>query len=88
MEQVTLSKPAAFSSNSEISPKINIAVDLAKLWTEGKPLINQKLKEFNIRIKTFKEMAWIKDYFRLFKNYKYINKTIKDPINQPGPFMP
>ena len=48
---------------------------------EGKPLINQELKEFNIRIKTFKEIIQIKDHFYLFKNYKHTNKVIKDFIN-------
>ena len=81
MGQITLGEPAASSSDSEISPEINTVADLVKLWAEGRPLTNQKLKELNVKIKTFKEIVRIKDCLRLLKNCKRISKVIKDPIN-------
>jgi len=36
--QVVVDEPAVSSSDSEISPEINTAADLAKLQTEGRPL--------------------------------------------------
>ena len=78
LEQIALGKPAASSFNSEISPEINTAADLAKLWTEGRPLTNQKLKELSARVKTFEEMAWIEDCFYLFENCKRTSEVIED----------
>ena len=87
MGQITLNEPITFNFNLEINPEINITADLIKLWTERRPLTNQKLKELSVRIKTFKEITWIKDHFYLLENHKYTSKTIEDPINQLGPFM-
>jgi hypothetical protein len=87
-EQVALGERAASSSDSETSPGINTAADLAKLRMEGRPLTNQKLKELSARVKTFEEMARIEDRLRLLENRKRTSEAIEDPINQPGPSIP
>jgi len=85
-EQVALGEPAASSSDSEISPEINTAADLAKLRTEGRPLTSQELKELSARVKTFEEMARIEDRLRLLENRKRTSEVIED--HQPDPSMP
>jgi len=57
LEQIALGEPAAFSSDLEISPEINIAADLVKLRAEGRPFTNQELKELSAKVKTFEEMV-------------------------------
>jgi hypothetical protein len=66
----SMSGQAATTSASSSTMEVTTAADLAKLRAEGKPLTSQELKELNVQIKAFKEMARIEDRLRLLENWK------------------
>ena len=66
----------AATSNTTInsSLKIRTADDLRRLIDKGKTLTTQELKELNIRIKAFEEMARMEDRLKLLENRKRLYK--------------
>ena len=55
---------------SDNSRAVNTAADLAKLRNAGKPLSSQELKDLNVRIKAFEEMAKMEDRLRALETRK------------------
>jgi hypothetical protein len=75
------------------SRAVNTAADLAKLRNAGKPLSSQELKDLNVRIKAFEEMAKMEDRLRALetrkrpRSQKSFNLTLpaKAPLLARGP---
>ncbi len=68
----------AASTTPSSTMEVTTTADLAKLWTDSKPLTSQERKELNTRIKAFEEMAQIEDWLQALKSHKRQRPT-KDP---------
>ena len=61
---------AGYNMTDHVTPEVTTAADLARLYSEGKHLNPQELKELGARIKAQEKMACFEDRLKALENQK------------------